>query len=1104
MEKRRLRYSEFGEAPLLLTSSNARAADVAADKSRPQKDEAPTREEACYNDDYIMDEDDDQEKNFMATKPWLGAIYPPKRYIRDEANPHKVFDENYNNWDAPVVNFKLDYVMGYKARDSRDNLHWVDNDTAVFPAAAVGIVFDVKTRDQFFYFGHTDDVVSLDYHRGKQLVASGSIGAGWDCQLCIWSIKDQSNITEIFNLTKIHQFGVVAVNFNPSGTMVCCVGLDEHHSVALVSADTGVVLAYTPADKNRVLHGKFCLSKNSNSETNFVTIGVSHICFWRPSDECGGGGGSAAPPPLPSSSDTEKATATSGNAAKAAASGTSSGTTVPNIFQVTGAPVERRLFWQRGNTSKYPIDKTCALSVEFTTYHTLVGLTDGQVLVFDSASFDCIQTVAATKRSLKELGADPSEVLVNQLRVYSIVRLDGLKTKSAVGESATDTVVVGTAEGNLHFFNVIASSAADLRIEPSEDVTADGQSLDINTLDTFTANEKEYAVNAARSMSWDPTLQQLLVGTSLTTIYILDLRKCMKSKAVFSVLLAGHWGDLKDPFQYGEVWGIDVHPSKQVMISCGDDSTIRLWELKDSIEVARYDVGHKAYKCSFSGDGSMIAVCCRDGGFTILNSTLSAAYVPYRRDRKTCATDISFSPDGKFLALGVEREIDIYSIQRQGAKKSPKTGDIVYDLVTVKREGSCTGHTSLIDGLDWNLTSSLIQTVSIGYEILYFEIPSCDQVTGVKALAEQLWFTQSCTLGWSVQGIWPRYADGSDVNAVAKSRSEHFLTTVDDYGLVKLYNFPCVGSGLDRKTGKLNVRPRCREFTGHSSHVTNVCWTFDDTYCITSGGADLSLFVWEIKYGDFPKPKHFLNAARADKIKPHPALGLVEESPPDQAISGPPVPEPPRPTCYMCDYTFTRDVEQECPRCFASREIPKPVLRKAWRGKEKFLNSHPTSDFIRFVREQRRIMKEEKLQKKARAGGKTPPATPSTVPGGSAPSAMETAAATPGGGAGGVSSRYRQPTQSFARYTKQQQQQRKTVDEAPRIEVSWKPGAVKATSTVGGDIGSDSDEEEISKKIREAAAQQRRKAAQAESSGPASSAPPPKSKKTSGPDHRDY
>ena len=87
-------------------------------------------------------------------------------------------------------------------------------------------------------------------------------------------------------------------------------------------------------------------------------------------------------------------------------------------------------------------------------------------------------------------------------------------------------------------------------------------------------------------------------------------------------------------------------------------------------------------------------------------------------------------------------------------------------------------------------------------------------------------------LGWPVQYIWPEFATGFDIHSCCRSNSRTILATCDNFGKVNLFRWPVV----IQKQG-------CKSFGGHSSHVTKVKFTTDDSFVISTGGNDKCVFV---------------------------------------------------------------------------------------------------------------------------------------------------------------------------------------------------------------------------------------------------------------------
>lgn len=125
-------------------------------------------------------------------------------------------------------------------------------------------------------------------------------------------------------------------------------------------------------------------------------------------------------------------------------------------------------------------------------------------------------------------------------------------------------------------------------------------------------------------------------------------------------------------------------------------------------------------------------------------------------------------------------------------------------------------------------------------------------------------------------GLWPDGSDGTDINAVGRTNDKSLLVTGDDFGKVHLLTYPCsqfrvstansslpdvkVVDGVrrqirlcDKHHRKFKVSSACVPFQapghiygGHSSHVTNVSFLYDDSYLVSTGGKDMSVMQWRI------------------------------------------------------------------------------------------------------------------------------------------------------------------------------------------------------------------------------------------------------------------
>jgi Ca2+-binding EF-hand superfamily protein len=160
---------------------------------------------------------------FMAVKPWLATIKEPTNFSSSRISN-----------DAPDANLSLEWVYGYSGQDQRNNLRYCLNDSngitrIVYPAAAVGVVYNPRTHTQQFYHGHDDDITCLTMHPDGETCATGQLGK--NPSIHVWrpvtsnNRSDHSDPSTLHKLVGFHKRGISQLAFSVQGHKLASIGM---------------------------------------------------------------------------------------------------------------------------------------------------------------------------------------------------------------------------------------------------------------------------------------------------------------------------------------------------------------------------------------------------------------------------------------------------------------------------------------------------------------------------------------------------------------------------------------------------------------------------------------------------------------------------------------------------------------------------------------------------------------------------------------------------------------------------------------------------------------------------------------------------------------
>lgn len=203
-------------------------------KLKGLKSEAPkVHDEALHGDDDL-----DAGDQFMAVKPWLGAVKPP------------TIEPLHPDPSPPDVSFTFDFVHGYKSDQVRQNLFYNSTGKPVYMTAALGIILDTQNRTQVIFgggeeapmkkgqramrkqqvsgqYGHNDDIMALAISDDRKKVVTGSMGR--EPMVFVWDAETGKRIH--FLRLPPGSRSVSALAFNASATVVAAADCSDDYAV---------------------------------------------------------------------------------------------------------------------------------------------------------------------------------------------------------------------------------------------------------------------------------------------------------------------------------------------------------------------------------------------------------------------------------------------------------------------------------------------------------------------------------------------------------------------------------------------------------------------------------------------------------------------------------------------------------------------------------------------------------------------------------------------------------------------------------------------------------------------------------------------------------
>eukprot|EP01138_Halocafeteria_seosinensis_P012467 gb/GECG01012739.1/.p1 GENE.gb/GECG01012739.1/~~gb/GECG01012739.1/.p1 ORF type:complete len:1026 (+),score=133.98 gb/GECG01012739.1/:1-3078(+) len=589
------------------------------------------------------------------------------------------------------------WVFGFNSSIPNGAHSLVDKrrDAIFYPAAHIGVIFDFRSDKQYLLLGHCNHITACAVSRDKRWIVTTDKGE--DSMIVIWDSISRSPVKTIFNP---HPYGVSAIDLSPDATRIATLSYQppEVEDPQIIAVWEWTVDRDTPiaAAELPTSEPHFHVAFNPSNISELVTNGEERVVFWAVEE-------------LSKEDPDENAKEDSDDIAE---------------MSFFAPPVSSK---QLGSTIA-PFTVTTFLA---DTTYAVSGTKAGDAVLWDTQPMSLQEGKTYEKQAMKLVRLTKDEG--SSIPGFEEAQQVAIEVFTTCGTH----LVCGTEDGSVRVFDY------KLRlIAWYEDINA-GPITSISFSKDDTASPEQ--------------LPDFIVGTRRGLIV------GMEASAFSSLSVLDRQGTVLVQSADGAVTAIAVQPQMNVphVIIASQKGALQLWDYEEKalLMVRILDTSvHVPERCAFDPAGNTIALCTSRGEILFLDSEhLHDVQEPLRVGNDPIS-HISFSPDGKYLAVADKAryvaiceytQTTIDNSQAQGKKQwELKEGEeqqtrTVYQWTYIGRART---HNAPISGLNFDCTEEgeqLLASVGKDRRMVQYNVDESTPERGVQLRGPRVKVEQS-------------------------------------------------------------------------------------------------------------------------------------------------------------------------------------------------------------------------------------------------------------------------------------------------------------------------------------------------------------------------